>query len=82
MVEIVGLKTPEVYAALLQRHNIDPRRFLMVGNALRSDIQPVLALGGQAVYIPYKNTWAHEHRVDGELSDGRLLRAGEPGGAA
>jgi len=68
IVEIVGLKTPEVYAGLLQRHKIDPRRFLMVGNSLRSDIQPVLALGGQAVYIPYKNTWAHEHRVEGELS--------------
>jgi putative hydrolase of the HAD superfamily len=68
MIEIVGLKTPEVYAGLLQRHNIAPQRFLMVGNSLRSDIQPVLALGGQAVYIPYINTWAHEHRVDGELS--------------
>jgi putative hydrolase of the HAD superfamily len=68
MVEIVGLKTPEVYAGLLQRHNIHPGRFLMVGNSLRSDIQPVLALGGQAVYIPFINTWAHEHRVDGELS--------------
>jgi len=68
LVEIVGQKTPAVYRALLKRHNIDPRRFLMVGNSLRSDIQPVLALGGQAVYIPYINTWAHEHRLDGELS--------------
>jgi putative hydrolase of the HAD superfamily len=67
-VEIVGQKTPAVYRALLQRHNIDPARFLMVGNSLRSDIQPVLALGGQAVYIPYINTWVHEHRLDGELS--------------
>ena len=68
MVEIVGEKTPAVYRELLKRHNIDARRFLMVGNSLRSDIQPVLALGGQAVYIPFLNTWVHEHRVDGELS--------------
>jgi putative hydrolase of the HAD superfamily len=68
VVEIVGQKTPAVYKALLQRHNIDPSRFLMVGNSLRSDVQPVLALGGQAVYIPYINTWVHEHRLDGELS--------------
>ncbi len=61
LVEIVGQKTPAVYRTLLRRHAIDPRRFLMVGNSLRSDIQPVLALGGQAVYIPYVNTWAHEH---------------------
>jgi putative hydrolase of the HAD superfamily len=33
----------------------------MVGNSLRSDILPVLDLGGQAVYIPYANTWAHEN---------------------
>lgn len=68
VVEIVGQKTQDVYRGLLERHQIDPKRFLMVGNSLRSDIQPVLALGGQAVYIPYLNTWAHEHRVEGELS--------------
>jgi putative hydrolase of the HAD superfamily len=32
----------------------------MVGNSLRSDILPVVELGGQAVYIPYHITWAHE----------------------
>jgi putative hydrolase of the HAD superfamily len=32
----------------------------MVGNSLRSDILPVLALGAHAVYIPYPLTWAHE----------------------
>jgi putative hydrolase of the HAD superfamily len=60
-VEIVGEKTPASYHILLERHRIDPQRFLMVGNSLRSDILPVLALGGQAVYIPYANTWAHEN---------------------
>jgi putative hydrolase of the HAD superfamily len=63
-IEIVGEKTTPVYRALIQRHRLDPRRFLMVGNSLRSDILPVLELGGQAVYIPYANTWAHEHKVD------------------
>jgi putative hydrolase of the HAD superfamily len=32
----------------------------MVGNSLRSDILPVLAIGGQAVYVPYAITWQHE----------------------
>lgn len=32
----------------------------MVGNSLRSDILPILALGGQAVYVPYDLTWQHE----------------------
>ena len=63
-IEIVGEKTTPVYRRLIERHRIDPARFLMVGNSLRSDILPVLELGGQAVYIPYANTWAHEHNVE------------------
>jgi putative hydrolase of the HAD superfamily len=59
-VEIVSDKTGAIYAAILDRYQIDPGRFLMVGNSLRSDILPVVALGGQAVYIPYQVTWAHE----------------------
>ncbi len=60
-VEIVTDKTPESYAGLLERYHIDPARFLMVGDSLRSDILPVIALGGCAVHIPYHITWAHEH---------------------
>jgi putative hydrolase of the HAD superfamily len=60
-VEIVTDKTPESYAALLERYHIDPARFLMVGDSLRSDILPVIALGGCAIHIPYHITWAHEH---------------------
>ena len=59
-IEIVSDKTQESLAALLERYRIDPARFLMVGNSLRSDILPVIALGGCAVYIPYHITWAHE----------------------
>jgi putative hydrolase of the HAD superfamily len=60
-VEIVTDKTPESYAALLERYHIDPARFLMVGDSIRSDILPVIALGGCAIHIPYHITWAHEH---------------------
>ena len=60
-VEIVTDKTPKSYADLLARYHIDPIRFLMVGDSLRSDILPVIALGGCAVHIPYHITWAHEH---------------------
>src|SRR5215213_703286 len=59
-VEIVSDKTATSYRALFTRYQIDPARFLMVGNSLRSDILPVTALGGRAVYIPYHLTWAHE----------------------
>jgi putative hydrolase of the HAD superfamily len=59
-VEIVSDKNAECYAVLLKRHAIPPERFLMVGNSLRSDILPVLALGASAVYVPHRLTWAHE----------------------
>lgn len=58
--EILSDKTRERYELVLQRLGIDPARLLMVGNSLRSDIQPVVELGGTAVYIPYETTWAHE----------------------
>jgi putative hydrolase of the HAD superfamily len=60
-IEIVTDKTPQSYAALLARHHIELSRFLMIGNSLRSDILPVLEIGGQAVHVPYAITWAHEH---------------------
>ena len=59
-VEIVSDKNSRTYTALLQRYAFAPERFLMVGNSLRSDILPVLALGANAVYVPYPVTWAHE----------------------
>lgn len=59
-VEIVSEKNAASYAALLKRHALPPERFLMVGNSLRSDILPVLEIGGSAVYIPYLYTWGHE----------------------
>lgn len=64
VVEIVIDKTPDTYAALLKKHAIDPEHFLMVGNSLRSDIAPVLSLGGYAVLVPYPVSWAHESEAD------------------
>ena len=59
-VEVVSHKTEDTYKALLAQHHIHPGRFLMVGNSLKSDVLPVVAIGSQAVYIPYHVTWAHE----------------------
>jgi putative hydrolase of the HAD superfamily len=59
-VEVVSTKTNESYAELFAKYRIPPSHFLMVGNSLKSDILPVLELGGKAVYIPYHITWAHE----------------------
>jgi putative hydrolase of the HAD superfamily len=62
-IEIVSDKKPQVYASLLQKHGVSPDHFLMIGNSMRSDILPVLDLGGWAVYVPYAMTWAHEQAM-------------------
>lgn len=60
-IEIVLEKDRETYGGILDRLGVDPDRFCMVGNSVRSDILPVLQLGGHAVHIPYHLTWALEH---------------------
>jgi putative hydrolase of the HAD superfamily len=59
-IEVVSQKTPHDFKQVLKRYSIKPERFLMVGNSLRSDILPVLALGANAVHIPHELTWVHE----------------------
>ncbi len=59
-VEVVGEKTTATYARILRKYAIAPERFLMAGNSLKSDVLPVLELGGYGVYIPSEVLWAHE----------------------
>jgi putative hydrolase of the HAD superfamily len=59
-IEIVSEKDPATYARLLREFDLPAGRFAMVGNSLRSDIAPVVELGGWGVYLPYHVTWAHE----------------------
>lgn len=60
IIEIVSEKDPETYRKLLARHNISPAGFLMLGNSLRSDVLPIIEIGGRAVHLPFKYTWHHE----------------------
>jgi putative hydrolase of the HAD superfamily len=59
-IEIMSDKQQADYTKLIRHLDISPENFLMIGNSLKSDIIPVLALGGHAVHIPYHTTWAHE----------------------
>lgn len=68
-IEVVGEKSEATYQRLLSRYNLAPAGFLMVGNSLRSDILPVLKIGGQAVYIPNETTWFHEHAGEDEVGE-------------
>ena len=60
-VEIVSEKDAATYQRILDRHEVDPATFVMVGNSVRSDVLPVLAIGARAVHVPYSVTWALEH---------------------
>jgi putative hydrolase of the HAD superfamily len=66
-VEIVSEKSVDSYKAIFRRRGIAPGEFVMVGNSLRSDVVPVVTLGGHAVHIPYEVTWHHEHVPDEQL---------------
>jgi len=59
-IEIMSEKQEGDYSKLIKHLDISPDEFLMIGNSLKSDVMPVLALGGHAVHIPYHTTWAHE----------------------
>jgi putative hydrolase of the HAD superfamily len=84
-VEILSDKTIDSYRSVLRRRDIKPGEFVMVGNSLRSDIVPVVALGARAVHVPYHVTWHHEqvpeeslprdgwHRLDTIAGLSRLL---------
>jgi len=66
-VEILSEKNVETYGGVFHRRAINPEDFVMVGNSLRSDIVPVVALGGHAFHIPYEVTWHHENVPEEEL---------------
>ena len=59
-VQVVSEKDEATYRRVLAAQHVDPAAFLMVGNSVRSDVLPVLAVGGRAVHVPYPLTWALE----------------------
>jgi putative hydrolase of the HAD superfamily len=60
-IEIMSEKDDANYLKLIKHLDIKPGELMMVGNSLKSDILPVLNIGGYAVHVPYHITWAHEH---------------------
>jgi putative hydrolase of the HAD superfamily len=60
-VEIVSEKDGAAYDRIRARHGLAWAEFAMVGNSLKSDVLPVLQLGGAGVHVPYHLTWQHEH---------------------
>ena len=68
-IEIMSEKDDANYLKLIKHLDIKPDELMMVGNSLKSDILPVLNVGGYGVHVPYHITWAHEqieHSIDDE----------------
>lgn len=59
-IDVVMEKDEATYRRVLTDVDSEPERFCMVGNSMRSDVLPVLAIGGHAVHIEYEYTWEHE----------------------
>ena len=74
-IEIMSEKKQPNYQKLIQHLDIQPNEFLMIGNSLKSDILPVLALGGHAFHVPFHTTWAYE-QVDASIEDERFRALG------
>ena len=80
-IEIVSEKDQATYIRLLREFEIEPGEFAMVGNSLKSDIAPVVALGGWGVYMPYHTVWDHE-RVEAFDGLGRVVEVAGAEGIA
>lgn len=65
-IEVMSDKQEQDYLDLIERLEIEPSEFFMIGNSLKSDVLPVLGIGGYAAHVPFHTTWAHE-KIDHEV---------------
>jgi len=78
-VEIVPEKDPAIYRSVIQRHKSAPpadgalHSFWMIGNSIKSDINPALAAGLNAVFLFHENTWVLEHTTLDPVPQGQRL---------
>ena len=71
-IEIMSDKKESDYEKLLRHLDCPPDQFLMVGNSLKSDVIPVLNIGGYAAHVPFHTTWAHE-KIDFTIDNPRFF---------
>jgi putative hydrolase of the HAD superfamily len=72
-VEIPAEKNEGAYRGVMEKYGLDPAAAWMIGNSPRSDINPALSAGLNAVYIHHPNTWVLEHDALGAAREGRRL---------
>jgi putative hydrolase of the HAD superfamily len=72
-VEIVTEKDPPTYSEVIHRHELAPHTSWMIGNSIKSDINPALAAGLHAVFLFHKDTWVLEHADLASAPQGQQL---------
>ena len=72
-VEIVAEKDPATYRAVIVRHELTPHSSWMIGNSIKSDINPALAAGLHAVFLFHKDTWVLEHAALDAAPEGQHI---------
>ena len=65
-IEVMSDKTDLDYTKMLNRLECEAKDFIMIGNSLKSDVLPVLNIGGTGIHIPYHTTWEYE-KIDFEI---------------
>ena len=58
--EVMENKDEKNYLELAAKHDLDPSQMLMIGNSVKSDIAPVVNIGGTAIHTPHEIVWVHE----------------------
>lgn len=71
-IEVMSNKKVSDYEKLLRHLDCSPEHFMMIGNSLKSDVMPVLGLGGYAIHVPYHTTWVHE-RVEVKINNPKFF---------
>jgi putative hydrolase of the HAD superfamily len=66
-IEVLSDKKESDYQKMLTRLEINPSDFTMIGNSLKSDVLPILNIGGHGIHIPYHTTWEYE-KIDFEIT--------------
>ena len=72
-IEIMSEKKEADYAKLIRHLDIKPEEFAMIGNSIKSDVLPVINLGGIGIHVPFHTTWAHE-AVEAEINHEKFFQ--------
>lgn len=58
--EVMENKDEKNYLELAAKNDLEPGQLIMIGNSVKSDIAPVINIGGTAIHTPHDVVWVHE----------------------